>query len=319
MTDIKLQKGNLFNPLTGYFDFDLVNSSEYDLEVSIDGNKEYYRIRFKDFDYVVTKLKNSDNYEFIKPCSLTPSPKDEVLEFFNSEYYKKEFKNRFKTDNFIRENRTRKYSTDASYSNYFASLFQKSKFNSTSVCSFYVDSKNYCDRKNVEGYKVDIELVRNRYYIVFVEAVGRGLRKNNEPMWFIYDRKDFKREKDYFIEDVLTLVDNDKYPLLLTESLMLLAGSNQEKTKNILCQLEKYKEYFKASNIKEFLKRDFEKEDISSEKNSLIKILTLTNYQEIKFALEHNNNFRRELIDFILNDKDDIENSVVEAKKVKKL
>lgn len=32
---VKLQKGNLFNSLTGYYDFNLLNSCEYDLEINI--------------------------------------------------------------------------------------------------------------------------------------------------------------------------------------------------------------------------------------------------------------------------------------------
>lgn len=316
MAEVKLQKGNLFNPLTGYFDFNLLNSSEYDLEISIDGKKEYYRIRFKDFKYIATKLKTSSSYEFIKPEGLSHSPKDEVLEFINSDFYKTEYKNRIIMDRCVRENRTRKYSTDESYSNYLASLFQKSSFNSFPLCSFYVDSKNYNDRKDVSGYKVSIENVKNRYYIVFVECIGKetSSKVDNEVLWFIYDREEFLEEKSYFEESVLSITENKEHPLLLTESFALLTGENNELAKNILKQIKKYREYFRTSKIQNFLRRDFEKQDKDSIRNSLIKILGLTTYQEVKFALENNEQFARQLVEYIMNEETDIENVVTESK-----
>jgi len=317
--NVTLQKGNLYNPLTGYFDFNLLNSSEYDLEITINEKKEYFRIRYIDFHYVAYPIANLDNYEFCKPKISTKCSKEELLEFRKSDFYQKEYRGKKEVE--MNAKRKGRYISTESYSNFLSQLLQKNTFKVEPECNFLLPTTTWNERRGVLGYDVSIESIKNRYFIIFAEALakkGYGREKSN-PLWMIYDRKNYIHEKTSFEDGLSAISAEENLPFNLTQTMFLLTNQNPELTKKILHNVKQYQEYFTTSEIQKFLKREFIRTDMDSMKGSLIKILGAEIYQDLGFCLERDQCLSRAIIDYILYHSEDMKYVVPEKTLKKKI
>ncbi len=316
--NVTLQKGNLYNPLTGYFDFNLLNSSEYDLEITINEKKEYFRIRYIDFHYVASPIANLNNYEFYKSKIGAKCSKEEILEFRKSDFYQKEYAGKKEVEMNVKKKG--KYISTESYSNFLNQLLQKNTFRVEPEYSFLLPAATWNDRKGVLGYDISIESIKNRYFIIFADALAKKgyTRGKLNSLWMIYDKKSYIQEKTNFEDELLAISIEENLPFHLTQTMFLLTNQNPELTKKILQNLKQYQEYFATSEIKTFLKREFIRTDKDSMQGSLIKILGAKIYQDLCFCLERDQHLSRAIIDYILYHSEDIEYSIPEKTLIKK-
>lgn len=109
---------------------------------------------------------------------------------------------------------------------------------------FTVPALGNREKTGVLSYDIQVELIRNRYYVVFVtENVARGYIQQKEPQYAIYDKKEFQREQKRFEDSVLNLAIVGDYPLNLLEYVYTMTGGNEDLIVCFLNDLRKAKRF----------------------------------------------------------------------------
>ena len=162
--NIEIRKGNLYNQFVGKIDRKLLDSNQYDLEVIVDGEPKYYRIRFIDskFKACPIKLEKDKFYlpEFSKKCNIY-----ELNSFRKTDFYRKDFPYKRVLEQQKKRNFNSK-NTFMEYYYYFQDITKKNIITSELEYSFSIPIIN---ERYIENsfYDVSIERVRNYYYLIF--------------------------------------------------------------------------------------------------------------------------------------------------------
>lgn len=274
MEKLILRKGNLFHPLENTIDLKLIDSSQYDLEVTLDGKSNYYRIRYNSSYYDAKQI--FPNVFSLPKFSSSGVGATEIDEFCKTDLYRSN-PNYRKVIGSIRK--------DNMLPGYFKAMQRisgkKNLNNAKSLYCFSIPALGNRKKIGVLSYDIEIELIRNRYYIVFItENVVRGYLQRTEPQYIIYDRREFEVTRDTMNNSILDLAIHGDYPLNLLEYVYIMTGGDEtliaqffrilKETRNIqeLCCSEFFRIISPKSEIEEEIKREFnrylagEQEDI---------------------------------------------------------
>lgn len=243
MDKMVLRKGNLFNQLSNKIDESLIDSSQYDLEVSVGREIKYYRVR-----YLGSKLEAFE----IKPNSFVTSKNhqistqiSEVANFKRTDFFWEEFpyKSLFQKEFFEAGNDR---NTEAYYS-FLQRVTSKKMINKYEpIYRFFLAPVDIREKYGVLSYDLDINLVRDRYYVVFfLEKVDKGFYQQEQPQYLIYSKRDFRSIQEKIDEEVLDLAIKNDYPLNLLKYVYIMTNGNRE----IISQF--FQTIDKASNYRE--------------------------------------------------------------------
>lgn len=256
MENVVLRKGNLYNPLTKKVDNLLLDSDQYDLEIIIDGQVKYYRVRYEDSTFKAREGK----------------PKNFIVHRYNGRPIKPEEAKSFTKTRFFREDFQKKeiFPKQSIYDSedYYVSLQRKrgnrNLNNNAIVYNFSLPSLGIREKYDVNRYDISIELVNNRYFVIFIsEKVNEyGVQRNN-PLYMIYEKKDFAKMKEMLNEVVLDIAIREDYPLTLLEYIYIAAGGDYRIISEFFNLLDT------AKDIEEFLENRLVRKLISN--NSAIK------------------------------------------------
>ncbi len=219
MENVVLRKGNLYNPLTQRIDKLLLDSDQYDLEITINGNPRYFRVRYTDSSFKATEGKPKSF--FIHRYNARPINPEEAKSFTKTRFFREQFQEKS-----IFPKQLMIESTD-----YYASLQRKrgnkNINNSKVVYNFTLPSLGERKKNDVNYYDVEIDLVNNRYYVVFIiEKVNDYGIQRREPLYMIYEKKDFATMKSNLDEIILDIAIKEDYPLNLLEYVYIATGGD---------------------------------------------------------------------------------------------
>lgn len=270
MENVVLRKGNLFNPLTQRIDNLLLDSDQYDLEITIDGKPKYYRVRYIDSSFKATEGKPKTF--FIHRYNGRPINPEEAKSFTRTRFFREQFQ-----DKSIFPKQIMIESTD-----YYASLQRKrgnrNINNSRVIYSFTLPSLGVRKKYDVNQYDIEVDLVNNRYYVIFImEKVNDYGIQRKEPIYMIYEKKDFMAMKAKIDEAVLDIAIKEDYPLTLLEYVYITTGGDYKLIAEFFSLLET------AKSIETLLENPL-----------IIKIIGL------------NSDIKDELVKYLEGEKDDI-------------
>lgn len=272
MDKIVLRKGNLFNQLSNKIDRNLIDSSQYDLEVTVGDDRKYYRVRYlasslEAFEVTPSSFVTSRNHQF--STSISEVANFKKTDFFWEEFpYKRAFQNEF-----FKEGNDK--NTEAYYSFLQRMVGKKTINKYEPIYQFSLPPIDVREKFGVLSYDLDINLVRNRYYLVFfLEKVASGFYQQEEPQYLIYDKNSFMREKETLEEAVINLAIENEYPLNFLQYVYIVANGNLEiisqffKTINGVSNYEAFSRYPIYNLVKENVRSN---EDFKREIDSYIK------------------------------------------------
>lgn len=270
MEQAVLRKGNFYNPLTKRIDKLLLDSDQYDLEITIDGKPRYFRVRYEDSFFEA--LEGKPKSFIIHKYNARPIKPEEAQSFTKTRFFKENFSNKK-----IFPRPSMEMDMD-----YYVSLKRKRKnkeINSSRIIyNFSLPSLGIREKYDVNRYDIEIELVNNRYYIVFItEKVNEyGIQRQN-PLYMIYEKKDFAKMKNNLDEIILDIAIKEDYPLYLLEYVYLATGGDYKLIGEFFNLLDN------AKSIEVLLENPF-----------------------IKKIISKNNEVREELIKYLEGEQDDI-------------
>lgn len=90
MTKLNLKKVNLFNQLENKIDINLIDSSQYDLQVTVNDSTKYFRIRYFDSDFCAEEIEHNSSIIIPKYSNKNVSI-NEMKDFCKTNLYKKDF------------------------------------------------------------------------------------------------------------------------------------------------------------------------------------------------------------------------------------
>lgn len=235
MENVVLRKGNLYNPLTQRIDNLLLDSDQYDLKISIDGNEKYYRVRYADSSF--TAVEGTPKTFFIHRYNSRPINPEEASSFTKTKFFREKFQEKS-----IFPKRIMIESTD-----FYASLQRKrgnkNINNSKVVYSFALPALGERKKYDVSYYDIEIDLVNNRYYVIFImEKVNDYGIQRTEPLFMIYEKKDFAKMKSALDERVLDIAIKEDYPLNLLEYVYIATGGDYKLISEFFCLIENAKD-----------------------------------------------------------------------------
>lgn len=220
--NIMFRKGNLYNELEGRIDNRLIDSSQFDLEVSTPDKVAFYRLR---------NMTSAAVAEGIIPESFT-SPKfskqgirvSEMQEFMGTSFFEEEFP-------YQREFKKSLLEEHIDVQSYYAFLQRvtgkKIINNRADLYSFSLPALGNREKEGISSYHVDIETFRNRYYAVFFseQVNGRDIQKVNHE-YMIYDKHAFTRARAALDNQVLDIAIEKGYPLNFLRYVYLMTGGD---------------------------------------------------------------------------------------------
>ncbi len=227
MAHFKIKKGNLYNGLTNKIDSDLLDSSQYDLELNIAGNKSYYRLRYNESYFNAHSIDNLDS--FILPINSTACTIGEIDSFISTYYFKHEFPyKKILLTSYHKLNKLDE--TSFTYYAYLKRITQKSILENNNVLyNFSIPAIGYYKKVGVNYYNISIECVRNRYYLIFIkELVTKGYLQRSDYTYMIYDRDTFINKQEEVKQDIVELVKNYNWPYNLTSWLVVITGGSKK-------------------------------------------------------------------------------------------
>lgn len=224
MPKLILKKGNLFNPLENKIDKLIIDSSQYDLKTTCGTNTTYYRIRYISPSY---KAKQITPTSFHIPKYNKNSIPIKEVEQFHRTYL---FHNQFPYYSLFQREFYKNNNSVSSYYAFLQRVTGKNNINnSTPLYSFSIPAIGTRQKNNILSYDIEIELIRNRFYIVFIKE-NRKIEciKKEEPQYIIYEKQDFLKAKDILSESIIDLAIVKNYPLNLLEYIYLMTNKDNE-------------------------------------------------------------------------------------------
>jgi len=90
-------------------------------------------------------------------------------------------------------------------------------------------------KQGVIAFEISIELVKKRYYVVFIkEHAEKGYFQSSCPLYSIFDRKNFTRQKNRLEEIVLELCIEYDYPIGLATFLLIMCNQDLDLLKRLM-------------------------------------------------------------------------------------
>lgn len=224
MSRLILKKGNLFSPIDQKIDFRLIDSSEYDLEVTLGSDKRYYQIRYSTSYFDVKEIE-VDSFVLPKYSPSGVSPR-EVDGFRKSSFFRYSFPY---CDFFYDELYKSKNSTDSCFA-FLQRITGKNNLNNVkTLYCFSIPAIGARKKLGVISYDICIELVRNRYYVVSIkENVEKGYLQRKDIQYMVYDKKEFQKIKAMQENQVLDLAIEKEYPLNLLQYVYLMTNGDED-------------------------------------------------------------------------------------------
>ncbi len=223
MPKLVLKKGNLYNQLEGRLDNNLIDSSEYDLEVTSPNEQRYYRIRYIDSSFVATEIA-PNTFHIPKNRGEAVLAK-EVANFKKTKLFERQFpyKKMFLEDYHKQDDKV------PSYYAFLQRITGKNHINNPqTLYDFTIPALGNREKNGILSYDIHIELVKNRYYLVFFqENVKKGYFQGEETQYIIYERDKFLKAKGTLEENVLNLAIEEDYSLNLLEYAYLMSGGDK--------------------------------------------------------------------------------------------
>lgn len=222
---ITIQKGNLYNHLKGRIDATLLDSNQYDLNLVVDGVSTFYRVFFNGEFFQSEEI--SEPKTFLLPKYSKPAHIDELTSFYNTMYYGTLFPYRKIFDSIIKK------SSDGvdDYFAYLKKVTGKNLLSSETIYDFMMPAY----KNGVQAYEISIELIKKRYYVVFVkEHVSKGYFQSNCTLYSIFVKNDFEREKNKLEEAVLEFCLQYDYPITLATFLLVICNQDLELLKEVM-------------------------------------------------------------------------------------
>lgn len=219
MSQATLRKGNLYNPLTQSIDNLLLDSDQYDLEVSIDGETRYYRVRYVESFFEAEEItpKNFVIHRYNK----SPILPEEAKSFMKTKLFREGIKGKSQFP------KMKSPETEPFYAHLQRKKGRNFINHSSLAYSFTLPSLGTREKGDVSYYEIEIELANNRYYVIFMkERVNEfGLQREN-PLYMIYEKKDFNKMKAMVDEAVLDIAIREDYPLNLLQYVYIATGGD---------------------------------------------------------------------------------------------
>lgn len=246
MSKLSFKKGNLFNGIDGKIDGNIIDSSQYDLELKNEDELRYYRLRFEESFYTASEI-NPDTFK-IPSYNKNGNGIIEVADFRKTQYFENEFP-------YYKEFNKEFFKADSVLSNYYV-FFQrvtgKNNINkSETLYRFSIPAIGKRKKAGVLSYEIEIELVHKRYYTVFYkEIMEKGYYQSEEAQYIIYDKKAFNSKKEKIESNVLDLAINGSYPLNLLEYLYIMTNGDTNLIAQFFYELPKFKTYGELLNSK---------------------------------------------------------------------
>lgn len=282
MAHFKIRKGNFFNQLTNDFDYKMIDGNQYDLEVSKNNQKHYYRVRFIDGAFDARKIKlNSE--EFISPKIQNCCGINEISSFLKTDFFRHEFEFRkiFEIEK-RRLNRYSSYSVPDYYS--FLTKSLKKNIDAKSLYDFVIPANERRKKFGVMSYKVEVECTNDYYYLVFLnEMVERGFNQSDIDLYSIYKQKDYLDRQ----EELNKTIKNSSLETVLPKPLVCLIYLVSDNNPTIIKSL--YQAILKAREVK-----------------NLNILLKNPYYHLLLPCLKYDKMLEKELVLFISGNKDEI-------------
>lgn len=248
MTELIIKKGNLYNELQNSFDTSIIDSSQYDLEVTVNKDINYYRIRT--FASVV-EAKEVNPISFVTPKYNKYGVQITEIENFRKTYL---FKDEFQYHRLFQENYFKNDNHAPSYYAFLQRITGKKNINnSKTLYRFSVPAIGNRKKEGVVSYDVNIELVKNRFYVVFFkENVEKGYFQNNKPQYIIYEKNDFIKAKKMMGDSIIDFAIETGYPLNLLQYVYIMTGGDEELTSYFFKVMDKIYSFDELCQSKNF-------------------------------------------------------------------
>ncbi len=291
---VTFRKFNLYNSITQKVDTSLIDSKEYDLEISINGKIEYYQVRYFNSEFFAEKLTNLPEKihisEYFKPCMIP-----EIQNFFYTDYYRREYEHRKKVEDY---KKLQKKVQMEDYFCYLSRITQKKKINSQKISSGYIPLLKDIKNSVLLGYHFHIEQAANRYYVIFLDPIlKKGYMDHRNSLYMIYFRNEFSKITKQLEDPILDLSFHYDLPIDLLSSLYYSYYQKEESLELVLKHLEKLK------NTISFRTEDSIEEET---KRKLSQILEKEDWQTISFYTNHDVNFLKEMYQYLSKPKEKI-------------
>lgn len=244
MSQLCFRKGNLFNGIDCKIDRNIIDSSQYDLEIKNKDELRYYRIRYEESFYTASEIE-SDSFK-VSSYHKNGNGVIEVANFRKTQYFKNEFP-------YYKEFNKEFYKANPELASYYAFLKRITGKNSVNrfknLYRFSLPAIGSRQKTGVLSYEIEIELVRDRYYAVFYnEIMEEGFYQRAEDQYMIYDKKVFNSKKDEIQNNVLDLAIDGGYPLKLLEYLYIMTNGDANLIAQFFHELPRFKSYEELLN-----------------------------------------------------------------------
>ena len=281
MRKFKLRKGNFYNQLTNSIDSRIIDGNQYDLELTINNQQFYYRVRFIDGAIEACPI-NLKNNEFV--AHSTFNNMEEITSFFETDFYRHEFEF-YKDLEVVRRMLDQKdVFRNPDYYYFIRKMLKKNQLKGQTLYEFSLPANERREKRGVLSYDISIECAKNFYYLFFLrEAAEKSYPQSDKDIYFIYSRPDFKDLKREFENKILDLCIIKDLPVNLTSLIYLISDGKEDLIEAI------YKDILNAKS-----KKDAE-------------LLIFSKYlQQLKPSLIYDSNLQREFKEYINTDKNDI-------------
>lgn len=281
MGKIQIRKGNLYNGLTKKIDASIVDGNQYDLELKIDNNINYYRVRFFDSKFEAEPIFLNKE-QFLLPTFSGICSMDEISSFRNTHFYRHDFEYYHEFE--IERRKTKQAISSLDYFIYLQRRLSKNQLSAERIYDFFLPAICGREKLGVLGYDVSIECVKKYYYVVFFqELVERGFTQSNQDLYLIYQRPQFLQQKKQLEERVLDICLEKDSPITLTELIYLCTNGDKTAIDELNSKIQQ------------------------ARSNKNIDILLNSNrYSILQFNMEKNNDLAQELLKYVNQQQDDI-------------
>jgi len=228
MSKIKLRKGNLYNQLERKIDKNLLDSNQYDLELKIEGKKEYYRVRLVDSKFIAFPI-SLEKKDFFVPEFSQSTNVEEINSFLKTQFYKRDFPYQRALEQKARGMHAIQKGLPEYYY-YLQRTMKKSNVLSNKEYDFSLPEIRVAGRKEgILSYHVKVECAANAYYLIFLkEQMMKDYYQGNEELYMIYSRKYFEEKRQEVKSDSKKISLEKTSPLILTELLYTITSGNEK-------------------------------------------------------------------------------------------
>lgn len=277
---LELQKGNLFNSITNQIDERLMDSSEYDLRVDINGVVSFYRIRYYLEGYDAKEIRITDK-EFILPKYPHKAAIQEIQRFYNTDYFREDFP--YRRIFLEKYQLAMSQNNNPDYEYFVKKMSRKDVLVTTPLYDFVIPALGIYEKTGVLAHQVGINTLNRRYYTIFVKhLVEAGFRADDNDSYMIYWNKYFEKFKEDSIKDAKMYAECSSLPINLVQYLLTISGGSTRRIK-------------------------FFEDELLKIKNGRIDLRHSPIYQSLKTAFLYDQNLEHEFFSYIQGDKEDIE------------